>query len=93
MNRDFNPALDTPLRDIPFTLIATRPIGFVYYYEFQSEPSLDEYAAAGAAIQKVMLAQIGFPPLAWLLIPTVEVNLDFFRGQDGFREPVQVVSA
>ena len=85
--------LSIPLREIPFTLIATRPFGVIYYFEFQSEPSVPEYAAAGVAVTKAMIQGVGEPPTAWLLLPSADVNLDFFRGNEGFREPVQVVRA
>lgn len=81
--------LQSPLRDVPFTLIATYPIGHIFYFEFPSEPSIEQYAAAGVAISERMLRQIGKQPSSWLLRPTAEVNLDFFRDGPG-PEPVLV---
>ena len=45
-----NPALDLPLTETPFTVSAFAG-AHVYFFEFPSEPSADEYVAAVNAIK------------------------------------------
>lgn len=54
----FNPALDLPLTPIPHTLVASIP-GYVYYFEFPSEPSPDEYQAGVIALGNRMAKDLG----------------------------------
>ncbi len=53
-----NPAIDLPLSPVPHTLVASIP-GYVYYFEFPSEPSPDEYQAGVIALGNRMAKDLG----------------------------------
>lgn len=89
-DRDFNPALDLPLRNVPFTLVGIFPIGHIFYFEFDSEPPVEDYVQAGAKITRAMVKAIGRKPASWYFAPSADVNLGFFQGGAG-PEPVRVV--
>lgn len=57
----FNPALDAPLHDVPHTLVVAIP-GYVYYFEFPSEPGPDEFYAAKEAVLARMEKALGLRP-------------------------------
>ncbi len=83
------PALEAPLTATPHTLIGVYPVGHIYYFEFDSEPGPEEYVAAGVAISKIMLFQIGQRPAAWIYRPTAEIRWGEISNTT--REPIRVV--
>lgn len=75
-----NPALDLPLTEIPHTLAMVIP-GYVYYFQFLTEPGPDEYMAAVVAVGNRMAKELGVVPDSKDTIyrPTAEIRWEEIR--------------
>jgi hypothetical protein len=83
-----NPALEAPLTAVPHTLVGVYPIGHIFYFEFDSEPDVHEYSAAGKAIVRRMGFAIGQYPSQWVYAPTADIRWEEIS--DTTRKPVLV---
>ena len=71
-----NPALDLPLTETPFTVIAFAG-AHVYFFEFPSEPSGDEYLAAVDAMKsRAAKGGLTLDSERTVYRPTVEIRWD-----------------
>ena len=80
-----NPDIEAPLTAIPHTLVGITAYRQIYYFLFPSEPSPEEYTAAGAA----MVKKAGTKPVTWVYRPTAEIRWDEIRGVIT-HEPIRV---
>lgn len=79
----FNPAFDLPLSDIPHSLVVVPRRGYVYVFNFPSEPEPEEYLAGVDALRTRIITDLGIKIHAkytpFIYRPTTEVRWDEIR--------------